>query len=318
MSELCYILEYLPSFNDLNMITDINIFKNPIKPLWEDEENLAGGKYIIKVKRVVGQRLFEKLVVNFMDCDYVNGVVASIRKQQVMLSVWVRYVPADKKKYVQSIRDVLELGYDALIEFKDNDESLKDNSSFRNTAVFGKIEEEALTKSITGIRITSDDKTPPKVIERGVLNKHIENNRKQHLVHEPIVVKNETKTAEPFYSSVHEKVPKKEKILIEEKFSKLPPKNDRRQNSTFDESKILSEGQQIKSSHIFVKGNKGFFKVNPNINPKRKTFKSDSAIKKDLMQQEKNIRNLKSTVNDTYKDDGVKGSEARTDNNINN
>lgn len=144
-SHLKYFLMHLPFFNDLSLNTDINIFKYPIKPLWEDEQNLSGGKYIIKIKRHLGQRMFERLLVYFAlgelkseesaengstVIDNVNGIVGSIRGKQVILSVWTK----DGRNIVDVLRKIF--GEDVVIEFKDNDESLKDNSSFRNTSVF--------------------------------------------------------------------------------------------------------------------------------------------------------------------------------------
>jgi translation initiation factor 4E len=118
---------------------DINVFKEGIKPMWEDENNICGGKWIVKVKREVGQRLFEKLLVHMstqsFDTIDANGIVASIRAKQFNLSLWTRTVPKPDEciNIVKEIKQVLGISFDLLVEFKDNDESLKDNSSFRNT-----------------------------------------------------------------------------------------------------------------------------------------------------------------------------------------
>ncbi|KAM0687192.1 hypothetical protein COBT_001571 [Conglomerata obtusa] len=138
-----YLLAHFPLFTMLQLPTDINIFKYPIKPLWEDASNLAGGKYILKVKKHVGQRLYEKIFTNFaLNESYimenVNGIVASIRSKQVMISLWTRNVAEDHEEIVKEIRKILGVDYDLAVEFKDNDESLKDNSSYRNTSVYGK------------------------------------------------------------------------------------------------------------------------------------------------------------------------------------
>lgn len=151
-SNIPYLLSHFPLFMTLQLPTDINIFKHPIAPLWEDENNIAGGKYIIKVKKHVGQRLFEKIFVNFSlnkssIMENVNGLVASVRSKQVMISLWVRTIPKDHTAVVAEIRKILGVDYELAVEFKENDESLKDRSSFRNTAVYGKrVENETACK----------------------------------------------------------------------------------------------------------------------------------------------------------------------------
>lgn len=138
LDELVYIFHHIPLFTEISLITDINIFKTGIKPLWEHADNITGGKYIIKLKRCVGQRLFERLVIAFAICDdNINGIVASIRSSQVILSVWCN-TTQNNLDFVKRVRKMLDVDYDIPIEYKDNDESIKDNSSFRNTAVFGK------------------------------------------------------------------------------------------------------------------------------------------------------------------------------------
>ncbi|EJW04241.1 hypothetical protein EDEG_00157 [Edhazardia aedis USNM 41457] len=151
-NNLTYFLTHLPLFGDVNQPTDINVFKKGISPLWEDEQNIKGCKFLIKVKKQVAQRLFERLVVYFTlfsdkandiyenvfpeFLEKVNGVVASIRGKQVILSVWVRDTENVQER-VLDIRKILNVNYDLMIEFKNNDDSIRDASSFRNTEVFG-------------------------------------------------------------------------------------------------------------------------------------------------------------------------------------
>lgn len=158
LDELVYIFHHLPLFTETTLITDINIFKSPIKPLWEDKWNIAGGKYIIKLKKCVGQRLFERLVISFAILDdHINGIVASIRSSQVILSVWCD-TTQNNLDFVKRVRKMLDVNYEIPIEYKHNDESLKDNSSFRNTAVFGKVEigDEGLEGKVDSLNISKD------------------------------------------------------------------------------------------------------------------------------------------------------------------
>lgn len=44
--------------------TDLHLFKDGIRPLWEDSANCNGGKWIIRFKKVVSGRFWEDLVRN--------------------------------------------------------------------------------------------------------------------------------------------------------------------------------------------------------------------------------------------------------------
>lgn len=285
MRELRYILEYLPSFNELTMITDINIFKSPIKPLWEDENNLAGGKYIIKVKRAVGQRLFEKLTVNFMNLENVNGIVASIRKQQVMLSVWVRSAADDKKKFVREMRSILNVGYDLIIEFKDNDESLKDNSSFRNTAVFRDQEEVNLIRDMDAVKLHKDE----------YINRKFTHNENQFKKHDIVVAKNsidnEQKPEENSEKYFKESgvVDKKQQVL----------KIEINKSMRFDERQIINEPPRSKFNKQYGKGGKGHFKSNlKDRRVKQQPFKRENIGTREDATNSKVQSNLSRSSND--------------------
>ncbi|EPR78086.1 Eukaryotic translation initiation factor 4E [Spraguea lophii 42_110] len=138
-AELSYFLRYLKPLEEIPTISDITVFKVGILPLWEDESNIAGCKWIIKLKREVCMRLFEKFLIrmcysNFNTFD-INGIALSIRSQHVIFSVWSKYTPENDqhKNIVKEIKETLGIEFFVSVEYKDNDESLKDNSSFRNT-----------------------------------------------------------------------------------------------------------------------------------------------------------------------------------------
>jgi translation initiation factor 4E len=75
--------------------TDIHLFKEGIRPLWEDAANRNGGKWIIRLKKLVSGRFWENLVIAMIgdQLDYgdtVCGAVLSIRFGEDILSVWNR------------------------------------------------------------------------------------------------------------------------------------------------------------------------------------------------------------------------------------
>ncbi|CAK9869213.1 hypothetical protein BDL97_18G101700 [Sphagnum fallax] len=124
--------------------TDIHLFKEGIRPLWEDAANRSGGKWIIRLKKVVSGRFWEDLVMAMIgdQLDYgdtVCGAVLSIRFGEDILSVWNRN--SSDNQAVMALRDSIKRhlhlpgGY--LMEYKPHDVSLRDNSSFRNTWIRG-------------------------------------------------------------------------------------------------------------------------------------------------------------------------------------
>ncbi|KAH9558339.1 hypothetical protein CY35_06G003700 [Sphagnum magellanicum] len=124
--------------------TDIHLFKEGIRPLWEDAANRNGGKWIIRLKKLVSGRFWENLVIAMIgdQLDYgdtVCGAVLSIRFGEDILSVWNRN--SSDNQAVMALRDSIKrhlhlpVGY--LMEYKPHDASLRDNSSFRNTWLRG-------------------------------------------------------------------------------------------------------------------------------------------------------------------------------------
>lgn len=63
------------------------------------------------------------------------GAVLSIRSHEDIISIWNRSASDDpaKQRIQASMRKVMMLPPTAVLEYKAHDQSMKDNSSFRNT-----------------------------------------------------------------------------------------------------------------------------------------------------------------------------------------
>lgn len=57
------IYSYFSKPNVLPMFSDVHLFKCGIKPMWEDEANREGGRWVIRVRKGVGSRLWENLIL---------------------------------------------------------------------------------------------------------------------------------------------------------------------------------------------------------------------------------------------------------------
>lgn len=71
---------------DLNGHADIHLFKDGIRPLWEDDANKNGGKWIVRLKKGLANRCWENLILailgeQFMVGEEICGAVISVRFQ---------------------------------------------------------------------------------------------------------------------------------------------------------------------------------------------------------------------------------------------
>ena len=161
-------------------VCDYHVFREGIRPMWEDEANVNGGKWIVRLKKGLAARYWEdvvrargggvrardpslpaKLVPGIDDdmrpavhggcvvcaqllavlggqfrvSDEICGCVLSVRYQEDILSVWNR--SADSRRVCMQIRDtmrsVMGLPAEATMEYKKHTDSMRDNSSYRNT-----------------------------------------------------------------------------------------------------------------------------------------------------------------------------------------
>ncbi|KAI8330743.1 translation initiation factor eIF 4e-like domain-containing protein [Chlamydoabsidia padenii] len=129
--------------HDLPTISDYHLFKHGIRPMWEDEANIQGGKWIVRVKKGLASRYWENLVMaiigdQFDVQDEICGVVLSIRNSEDIISVWNKTSSNGRinLKIRDTIKKVLSLPNDTTMEYKSHNVAIRDNSSFRNTDVF--------------------------------------------------------------------------------------------------------------------------------------------------------------------------------------
>ncbi|XP_034246010.1 eukaryotic translation initiation factor 4E type 2-like isoform X2 [Thrips palmi] len=129
--------------SELQSHSDFHLFKVGIKPMWEDEANQRGGKWIVRLRKGLASRCWENLVLamlgeQFMVGEEICGAVVSIRFQEDIISVWNRTASdqGTTARIRDTLRRVLNLPPNTILEYKTHNDSLKDNSSFRNTDVF--------------------------------------------------------------------------------------------------------------------------------------------------------------------------------------
>jgi len=134
---------YMVRPGELTGHSDIHLFKHGIRPMWEDKANKNGGKWIVRLKKGLASRCWENLILamlgeQFMVGPEVCGAVVSIRYQEDIISIWNRNASdqATTSRIRDTLRRVLNLPQNTIMEYKAHMASLNDHSSYRNTNVF--------------------------------------------------------------------------------------------------------------------------------------------------------------------------------------
>ncbi|KAK9761726.1 hypothetical protein K7432_013150 [Basidiobolus ranarum] len=81
--------------HELPTISDYHLFKQGVRPVWEDDTNINGGKWIVRLKKGLASRYWESLVLAVIGDQFdvgseICGAVLSIRHSEDILSVWNR------------------------------------------------------------------------------------------------------------------------------------------------------------------------------------------------------------------------------------
>ncbi|KAF9453610.1 eukaryotic translation initiation factor 4E class II [Macrolepiota fuliginosa MF-IS2] len=131
----------------LQPTTDYLLFHTGVRrPIWEDPLNISGGKWIIRVRKGIADRLWEDLVLavigdQFDECGSgdgtewpeICGCTISVRQNEDIISLWNRYEVDFKvrERIRDTLKRVLNLPSTTTLEYKTNNDSMQDRSSFR-------------------------------------------------------------------------------------------------------------------------------------------------------------------------------------------
>lgn len=80
----------------LPSVSDYHIFKKGVRPVWEDQENKRGGKWILRLRKGVADRYWEDLLLAIVGDQFAEageeicGAVLSVRTGEDVLSIWTR------------------------------------------------------------------------------------------------------------------------------------------------------------------------------------------------------------------------------------
>ena len=102
------------------------MFKEPIKPMWEDEYNKNGGKISIKLRKDYTTIIWEEMIFALIGGilpqemkDEINGIVVTSRKEFNTLQIWFKtFEEKINKDLEQCIRDLLVIPKEVNLEIK--------------------------------------------------------------------------------------------------------------------------------------------------------------------------------------------------------
>lgn len=86
---------------------EYHLFKNDIKPTWEDVANKDGGKWLLKLKKGLASRYWEELILAVIGEQFdvgqeICGIVLSMRTNEDRISIWNK--TADNVEAITKIR----------------------------------------------------------------------------------------------------------------------------------------------------------------------------------------------------------------------
>ncbi|OAV94287.1 hypothetical protein PTTG_08640 [Puccinia triticina 1-1 BBBD Race 1] len=152
-------------------ISDLHIFVDPIKPAWEDPLNVGGGKWTIRLKKGLANRLWETLIFSLVgggleklianpdslsddnesparEHKEICGAVLSIRRDEDILAVWHRTGAPDvggdgkmAKQVKLALQTVLQLPLNCHLVYKLNADCLSSNVAVSMTTIAQNIQQ---------------------------------------------------------------------------------------------------------------------------------------------------------------------------------
>lgn len=119
----------------LPLVSDYHIFKKGIRPIWEDDDNRKGGKWIVRLKKGVADRFWEDLLLALIGdefaeaSDEVCGAVLSVRNGEDILSIWTRNDGGRVLRIRETMKRVLAFPPETKVEWKSHDSSIQQRSA---------------------------------------------------------------------------------------------------------------------------------------------------------------------------------------------
>ncbi|OHW91585.1 eukaryotic translation initiation factor 4e-4 [Colletotrichum incanum] len=125
--------------SELSVGWEYHFFKRGIRPIWEDEENRSGGKWVLRLKKGIVDRYWEDTVFAllgeaFIDAsEEVCGGVVSVRNGEDIISIWTRSTGGRVLRIRETWKAYLKCPPNTQFEFKSHDESIQHRAAIEES-----------------------------------------------------------------------------------------------------------------------------------------------------------------------------------------
>ncbi|KAK4127778.1 IF4E-domain-containing protein [Parathielavia appendiculata] len=133
------VYQHLKRPSSLPLVSDYHLFKKGIRPIWEDEENKNGGKWVVRLRKGVADRYWEDLLFAIIGDQFgeageeVCGAVLSVRNGEDILSIWARADGQRVLKIRETMRRILNFPPDTKLEWKSHDSSIQQRTAIEES-----------------------------------------------------------------------------------------------------------------------------------------------------------------------------------------
>ena len=140
LEEFWSIFQYMKKPDDCKPGIEFQLFKDQIKPAWEDENNKQGGRISIKLRKNYSTLVWEESVLAFIGNTFpeevkeqINGIVINCKKDFNMLQLWIKNFKEDVASLVEkNIREVLQIPNEVVLEIKPFFQPKKEYNNYNN------------------------------------------------------------------------------------------------------------------------------------------------------------------------------------------
>ena len=134
------IFQYLKKPDDCKQAIEFQLFKNPIKPMWEDENNKDGGRIALKLRKEHSNLVWEELVFAFIGGyfakeikDEINGLVINCKKDFNTLQIWIKSFNNEVTSALEkNIREILNIPSEVALDIKPFNAPQKEHNNYYN------------------------------------------------------------------------------------------------------------------------------------------------------------------------------------------